>query len=212
MNRRLLLGTGLLAGLFMLLGLLVADYPLARWVHSSGIENAAIFKQGLNFLDHAAGMHIWFWLAACLFIGLGLLGIVFAARLPLPRRLAPALLAAGLVQAATIGMMILGKNIFGRLRPFQVLESGDWAHIWFAGGGSFPSGHSAFYFGLFLPLAASAPRVWQRALLLAIPVFVISARIDLSMHFLSDVSTSALIASVIALLVASLMRHRLAAM
>ncbi|HET9032407.1 MAG TPA: phosphatase PAP2 family protein, partial [Dokdonella sp.] len=125
----------------------------------------------------------------------------------LSRHLALAVFSAGLVQAATLGLMILGKNTFGRLRPMQLLESGDWSVLWFVGGGSFPSGHGAFYFGLFLPLAASAPRIWQRISLLAIPLFAICARLDMGKHFLSDVTCSALIAACVALLVSLLVRR-----
>lgn len=207
MNQRLLLATGALAAILLMVGLLGADYPLARAVHESGFEKAMVFDRGLAALDVIVGMHVWFWLAACLCIGFGLLGMLLAARLRLPARLAPALFAAGLVQAATIGLMILGKSHFGRLRPYQVFASGDWSNVWFAGGGSFPSGHSAFYFGLFLPLAAAAPMIWQRVVLLSIPVFVVIARLDLAMHFLADVSASALIAASISLIVSLGMRR-----
>lgn len=207
MNQRWLLATAVVAAILLLLGLFGADYPLARAVHESGFEKALVFERGLGALDTVVGMHVWFWLAACVCIGIGLLGMLLASRLRLLTRLAPALFAAGLVQAATIGLMILGKGHFGRLRPYQVFASGDWSNVWFAGGGSFPSGHSAFYFGLFLPLAAAAPKVWQRAVLLAIPVFVVIARIDLGMHFLADVSASALIAASVALVVSLGMRR-----
>lgn len=197
--------------MLLLAGLAGVDAPLARGVHASGYENAAVFRITLDALDHAAGIHVWFWLAACLCIGLGLAGTLAGARLPLPRRLAPALFTAGLVQAATIGLMILGKSSFGRLRPHQVMASGDWSSVWFMQGGSFPSGHSAFYFGLFLPLAAAAPRAWQRALLIAVPCFAVCARIDMSMHFLSDVSASCVIAAAVALVAAGVMRRWLPA-
>jgi len=207
MNQRLLLATGAIAAILLMVGLLGADYPLARAVHESGFEKAMMFEGGLHALDIVVGIHVWYWLAACLFIGFGLLGMLLAPRLRLPPRLAPALFAAGLVQAATIGLMILGKGHFGRLRPYQVFASGDWSNVWFAGGSSFPSGHSAFYFGLFLPLAAAAPMIWQRVVLLALPAFVVIARIDLAMHFLADVSASALIAASVALIVSLGMRR-----
>jgi len=199
MSRRLLLWTAAIAAALMLAGLAGLDYPLARAIRAAGLENAALFREGLAVLDTALGMHLWFWLAGVAAIGIGLVALAWK-RLPLPPRLGAALLAAGLVQVATIATMIQGKDAFGRLRPFQVLESGDWSRIWFAGGGSFPSGHAAFYFGLFLPLAAVARPVWLRVVLLAIPLFVVVARIDLARHFLSDVATSALIAALYALL------------
>lgn len=203
MDRRLPAWTAAIAATLMLLGLFALDRPIAEWVHASGIANARVFEWGLGALDLLAGMHIWFWLAGCVAIGLGIVGIALAQRARWPR----VLFAAGLVQVLTLTAMVLGKDAFGRLRPFQVLESGDWSHVWHAGGGSFPSGHSAFYFGLMLPLAAACPRAWQRGVLVAIPVFAILARIDLEKHFLSDVSTSALIASLFTLLVATLSRR-----
>src|SRR5690606_30671661 len=117
-----------------------------------------------------------------------------------------ALVAASLVQVACLHTMMLGKQVFGRLRPHEVLERGDWSQVWFAGGGSFPSGHAAFYFGLLVPLAAACPRVWQRVLLLALPTFVALARIDMARHFLSDVAASALLAALYTLALAALAR------
>ncbi|MFZ1724755.1 MAG: phosphatase PAP2 family protein, partial [Dokdonella sp.] len=51
------------------------------------------------------------------------------------------------------------------------------------------------------------PRAWQRTVLLAPPLFVIAARIDMGKHFLSDVAASALIAACMALLVSAALRH-----
>lgn len=207
MDRRLLGWVALASALPMVLGLFGVDRPLAEWVRASGLEQARIFAWGLGALDVASGMHLWFWLAGAVALGLGLATAAWRRDLRWPR----ALVAAGCVQFACIGTMILGKGWFGRLRPAQVLDSGDWSALWFAGGGSFPSGHSAFYFGLLLPLAAACPNRWLRALLLAIPVYVAIARIDLAKHFLSDVSASALMAALYALLVATLARRWLPA-
>jgi membrane-associated phospholipid phosphatase len=207
MDRRLLAWVAALAAVVLAIGLSGIDRPLAEWVHASGIANAGVFHYGLGTLDIASGMTTWFWLAGCVALALGVLGLAFARRARWPR----VLLAAGAVQILTLHTMILGKNMFGRLRPHQVLESGDWTHVWHAGGGSFPSGHSAFYFGLLLPLAAACPRAWQRAVLVAIALFAIIARIDLEKHFLSDVSASAVIAALYALLLATVARRWLPA-
>ena len=156
MNLRFIAAVGAVALAFLAAGLAGLDGPLARWIHASGLENAALFRVPLGVLDHVLGIHAWFWLAACVCIGLGLAGTLAGARLPLPPRLAPTLLAAGLVQAGAIGLMIRQER-FGRLRPHLVLASGDWGRSgsWC---GSFPSGHSAFYRPV-LPLAAAAPRM-----------------------------------------------------
>ena len=203
MSRRFLAISVLVAAIALVAGLLALDVPIVFAVHASEFENLPLFVDGLHLLDSAFGMRVSYWLAPGVCLTLGLVALRLARANRLSQVLATAIVSAGLVQAATIGAMMLGKNAFGRLRPVQLLESGDWSLIWFAGGGSFPSGHSAFYFGLFLPLAASAPRVWQRAVLLTIPFFAIAARIDMSKHFLSDVSASALIAACLALLAAS---------
>lgn len=207
MDRRLLGWVAAVSALLVALGLSGIDRPLAQWVRDSGIENARVFEWGLVALDFASGLHLWFWLAGCTALAIGIIGLLRWRHARWPR----AFLAAGALQIVTLHTMILGKTLFGRLRPAQVFESGDWSNIWFVGGGSFPSGHSAFYFGLLLPLAAACPVRWLRALLLAIPVFVVLARIDLARHFLSDVAASALIAAVYTLLVATLARRWLPA-
>jgi len=207
MNRRLLLWAAAIAAIAMLLGFAGLDRPLAEWIHSSGLEQARFFAWGLIALDTITAMGLWIWLLGCVALAVGLI-VIFVRR---TSRIGYALVAAALVQLATIATMILGKDHFGRIRPQFVLESGDWSHVWFAGGNSFPSGHSAFYFGLFLPLAAACPIRWLRVLLIAIPVYVVLARIDLAKHFLSDVSASALIASIYALIAATLVRRWLPA-
>jgi membrane-associated phospholipid phosphatase len=203
MNRRFLSITLLIAAALCAFGYFVVDRPLAEWVRASGVENAAVFVYGLGALDWISGNALSIWLLGGLASVLGGIGWSLHRDARWPR----VLLAVALVQYATIVTMIVGKNHFARLRPYQVLASADWSHVWFAGGVSFPSGHSAFYFGFLLPLAATCPRRWQRALLLAIPVFAVLARIDLAKHFLSDVSMSACLAASYALIAASLLRH-----
>jgi membrane-associated phospholipid phosphatase len=188
----------LIAGALAALGFAGLDRPLAEWVHASGLENARFFVWGLAALDVVSGLRVWICALPWVAILIGTIEL----RLERRMRLGYALIAAGLVQTAAIETMITAKDLFGRLRPFKVFEAGDWSHVWFVGGDSFPSGHSAFYFGLLLPLAAACPIRWLRALLVAIPIYVGLARIDMARHFLSDVSTSALMVSVYALLAA----------
>jgi membrane-associated phospholipid phosphatase len=207
MNRRLLAVAAVLAAMLCALGFFALDRPLAEWVRASGIENARVFVDGLYVLDTISGMSTWIWLAGLVTLAIGIAGYAWRRQARWPR----ALIAAAVVQLATIATMILGKDHFGRLRPYQVFEKGDWNAVWYAGGVSFPSGHSAFYFGLLLPLAAACTRPWQRAALVAIPLYAICARIDMAKHFLSDVSMSALIAAVYALVVATLLRYWLPA-
>ncbi len=203
MSCRVIAWTGAAALLAMLAGLLLVDHPLAIWIHASGIENAMAFRVGLAGLDNLTRIHISYWLAGAVCAFVGAIGLILK-RGP---RIANTLLAAAVMNAAPIGSMMLGMNLFGRLRPLQVLESGDWTNMWFVDGGSFPSGHAAFYFGLFLPLVAACRSLWLRAMLLAVPVYVSLARMALARHFLSDLAASVIIAAVFALIVARLFRR-----
>jgi membrane-associated phospholipid phosphatase len=198
MDRRFLLIAAVVAAVCLGLGLAGLDRPLAEWVRESGVENARFFVWGLAALDVVSGLRLWIVALPWAAILIGTLALRYERR----ARLGYALIAAGLVQTAAIETMITAKDLFGRLRPFKVFEAGDWSHVWFAGGDSFPSGHSAFYFGLILPLASACEVRWLRALLVAIPLFAVLARIDMAKHFLSDVSASALMVSIYALLAA----------
>jgi len=196
MDRRFLVVFAIIAAACAALGFAGLDRPLAEWVRGSGIENAPFFVWGLAALDTVTVLHLFVvpWIA----IVAGALLLRGERR----ERLGMTLVTAGLVQLAAIHTMLLAKDYFGRLRPFKVFDKGDWSHLWFVGGDSFPSGHSAFYFGICLPLAAACPIRWLRWVLVAIPLYVVLARIDMAKHFLSDVSTSALMVSVYALVAA----------
>jgi membrane-associated phospholipid phosphatase len=54
-------------------------------------------------------------------------------------------------------------------------QAGSWDWKFFSGHAAFPSGHSAFFWGLFFPLAFVFPR--YRIPLLIIPVFITIARV-----------------------------------
>ncbi len=196
MDRRFLLVAACVAALLLAAGLLGADRPIAEWVRASGIAQARVFDWGLLALDSVTGLRTFALAWVAIVAG------TLALRQQRHLRVGYALLAAGIVQLAALHTMMLAKDYFGRLRPYEVLQAGDWSRMWNAGGGSFPSGHSALYFGLLLPLAAACAKRWQRALLIAIPLFVVLARIDLEKHFLSDVSASALMVALYALFAA----------
>jgi membrane-associated phospholipid phosphatase len=82
---------------------------------------------------------------------------------------------------AVVGLL---KPLLGRLRPYQIAESG-WVDRFFAGGNSFPSGHTAFYWGIVLPLAWAFPR-WRGWIVLP-AVLVSLARVLEGDHFAGDV-------------------------
>jgi len=177
------------------------DVPLAQAIRGSALEDAWLLQGGTWLLDWITGKEIWRYLLATLLVVPGLL-LLFASERH--RRLGAALLFVGLVHLSASLIVVVAKPLFGRLRPDELLSSGA-ESAWFVGGSSFPSGHTAFYFGLFLPLAWLLPQ-W-RAALLVIPCFIGLARIDANDHFLADVCASIALASFLTLLFAYLLRR-----
>jgi membrane-associated phospholipid phosphatase len=84
------------------------------------------------------------------------------------------------------------KNVFERLRPLESIRDGRTGDFFVDGGSAFPSGHSAFYFGLFFPLALLFPRL--RWLFIALAAIGALARVFEVDHYLSDVLASAVVA------------------
>ena len=186
-----------LAGLFFL------DRPIAEYLRASGYEGAWLFDKGTQLLDLVTGKEISKFLLGGVFVGSGLILLAIPRGVPMGW----ATLFVGSVQLLSTLVAGVGKNFFGRLRPYQLLENGDGNNGWFADGGSFPSGHTGFYFGLFLPLAFLLPR-WRWPLLL-LPWFIALARIIANDHFLSDVATSIGLVAAITMLIAWPMRRRI---
>lgn len=189
------------AAALMVGGLLGLDRAIAEQVSGSGLERHPIFVQGTLLLDWVSGKELSKFL-----IG-GVLGAVAFVLLCVPRtrRVGWNTLFIALVQLSATLIAGVGKNIFGRLRPFQVLQGGDWEHAWFVGGSAFPSGHTGFYFGLFLPLAYLFPR-WRWPLMI-VPWFIAVARIDANDHFLADVAASIALAGLLTLILARITRR-----
>jgi membrane-associated phospholipid phosphatase len=191
-----------------LISIFAFDRMIAIGVHNSGIESADVVVRGREFLDIFTGRGVAL-LGSHVGLGQLLLGAIFIALglvLALARSVsmhARALVFAGAVQIATIEAAWWIKDFFGRLRPHQLIERNDWTHIWFAGGNSFPSGHNAFFWGLFLPLAYLYPK--YRIPLLIVPVFIAFARIDENYHFLSDVLGGIALAALITFIAATLL-------
>jgi membrane-associated phospholipid phosphatase len=208
MSRRALVVTALVCALIALISIFTVDQTIAMAVHNSGYENTPFFDEGRQFLDiftgrGLVGSHVGLgqFMLGGIFIAIGLVGLAI-------RRTsygARALVFAGVVQWATIEAAWQIKDFFGRMRPYQLIEQNDWSHIWFMGSNSFPSGHNAFFWGLFVPLLYLFPR-W-RILLLIVPVFIALARIDENYHFLSDVLASISLACLVTLLAAVLFKR-----
>jgi len=193
---RFLLLHGLAGAVIACVGLLGADQALAVWLHGSANEDLWLFRAGTMLLDAITGKEASKFLLGLLVVGCA--GVLFVAART--RGAARGLLFVGIVQLLSTLLAGVSKNVFGRLRPFEVLQTGDWSHAWFVGGNSFPSGHAGFYFGLFLPLAWLFPR-WRWPLVV-IPWFIAIARVDANHHFISDVGVSIVVASALTLALA----------
>ncbi|HXD84341.1 MAG TPA: phosphatase PAP2 family protein [Rudaea sp.] len=207
MSKRALALTALVCVALALVSILGFDRRIAEAVHASVVASSAVFVEGTHALDVVSGRSL---LHSRALSGVLLGGVLFAlgALIWLFNRgsyLARALIFTGGVQLATIAAAFGLKDVFGRQRPYELLGGGDWQHMWFAGGNSFPSGHNAFFWGLFLPLIYLFPR-WRVPLLL-IPLFIALARIDMSFHFLSDVLASIALAALVTLIAASLLNR-----
>lgn len=134
-----------------------------------------------------------FLLSFALIVAAGLL-------LALKRRGGWTLFYIGLVQFLSTTVADLSKPPFGRLRPYEAMPDGAGIDRWFAGGQSFPSGHTAFYVGLFVPLII----LWPRYTLpwLVVPLIVAAQRMVAHDHYLSDVAASIALATLLSVALA----------
>ena len=156
-------------------------------------DPASVWGRGVALLDTVTLKGVGDYLLGAALILAALLLLVLRST----RSVGFPLLYVGLVQLFSYAAADLSKPWFGRVRPSEALTGGD---LWFIAGNSFPSGHTAFYAGLFLPLVLLFPRL---APLWAIPpLFVAAARVMEHDHYLSDVSASLAVAAALAALLA----------
>jgi membrane-associated phospholipid phosphatase len=172
------------------LSIAFADVQIARWVSVRPEGVRAFFGTGTGWLDVVSAKVLPDSVRA---LALFILAVLAWTK-PVWRPLAKLLVLVALCHVLShlgAGMM---KPVFGRLRPYQIADAG-WVDQYFAGGSSFPSGHSAFYWGIAMPLAWALPR-W-RLLVLLPPLFVTAARVMTNNHFPSDVLAGAGVAFVV---------------
>ena len=190
-----------LAGVALLAaGLFGLDRVIATYLQDAGYQGLRPFVLGTLLLDTVTGKDVSKFLLGLLMVA-GAVALLVAVR---TRALGRNLMFVALVQLLSTLVTGVSKNLFGRLRPYQLLESGDWSRSWFMDGSSFPSGHGGFYFGLFLPLCWCFPR-WRWPLVLA-PWFIGAGRVDVNDHFMSDVGASIVVAGCLTLALARWMK------
>ncbi|HEX8262247.1 MAG TPA: phosphatase PAP2 family protein [Allosphingosinicella sp.] len=189
------------ASLFVLLaagGLIGLDRTIALW--TAGGARGSIWDQGTRVLDLLTLKDLSNFLLGALLLASAAALIA----LRRTRRIGWPVLYLALVQALATVAADLSKPPFGRLRPFEAEAAGN-IDSWFVGANSFPSGHVAFYAGLFFPLAVLLPR-WA-ALWMLPPLFVAVARVIENDHYLSDVAASLALASALAAALSPLARR-----
>ena len=171
-------------------GFAALDGIVARYTATLA-DGGTVWSQGVAILDTLTLKTVSDFLLGGILVIAALLLLVLRATRPSGF----ALLYIGLVHAISYAAADLSKPWFGRVRPFEAIQGGD---VWFVGANSFPSGHVAFYAGLFFPLIVLFPRL---APLWAIPpLFVAAARVLEHDHYLSDVSVSLTVAAIVSAL------------
>lgn len=205
MTRRQIFYSFLVALLLTLLGIFVFDQPIAAFAQRAGGRQSPLLLQGTHWLEVASGYPINKYFLAWLALGAGALLFLSKSTRPVAWMLL-FLGTAHLVIRVTAGTL---KNVFVRLRPFEVIEAGNWDWNFFGERGSaFPSGHSAHFWSLFFPLAFLFPH--YRWPLLIIPLFISVARVGVNDHWCSDVLASAALAALLTLAFISLFRMKAA--
>jgi membrane-associated phospholipid phosphatase len=194
MNRRQIIYSFVVALALTLLSISFLDQPIAAFVQKVDGRSSVVLQQGTSFLEVIAGLPIHkFALSYALFATAAILFVWKSTRLA-----AWMLLFIGCAQFATRLTAGTLKEVFHRLRPFEVIQAGHWDWNFFGDrGSSFPSGHGALFWGLFFPLAFLFPR--YRIPFLIIPLFISVARVGVNDHWCSDVVGSIAIAAAITL-------------
>jgi len=178
---------GLLA-LIAMLSIAVLDRPVARWTGTLP-QGETIWRQGTALLDFVAFKEITNFLLGPVILLAGGVLLVLAAT----RALGWMLVYVGAVQFASTIVADLAKPPLGRARPDEAMALPGGIDTWFVGANSFPSGHTAFYAGLFFPLILILPR-WTLLWLIP-PLFVAAARVMTNDHYVSDVAASLALAA-----------------
>lgn len=194
MNKRQIIYSFFAALVLTLLSIFFFDQPIAAFAQQAGGRESPFLLQGTHWLEVASGFPITRYFLAWLLLGAG--ALLFISKSTRPA--AWILVFIGTTHLVTRVAAGTLKNVFTRLRPFEVIEAGNWDWNFFGERGSaFPSGHSAHFWSLFFPLAFLFPR--YRWPLLVIPLFISIARVGVNDHWCSDVIASIAIAALLTL-------------
>ena len=203
MNRRSIGFAVVVATILTIISILLFDRPVAQMVHQLGGEQSKFLATGTSVLEIIFGMT---WSKFALGFVLIITGVVLFIWKG-TRYIAWMLLFVGCTHlTARLAAGVL-KEVFHRLRPYEVLAGGAWDnHFFTAHGGAFPSGHTAHFWGLFFPIAFLFPQL--RIPLVVLPIFIAVARIGVNDHWLGDIFASISICAAVTLLFIYLFRWK----
>ena len=194
MNRRMISYSIIVSLALTFLSIFLFDQPIAAFVQRVGGRSSVILQQGTSYLEVISGFPIARYALTYALLTAGLILFVWKST----RSAAWSLLFIACAQFATRLTAETLKSVFERLRPFEVIQAGNWDWKFFGGhGNAFPSGHGAHFWGLFFPLAFLFPRYCIP--LLIIPLFISVARVGVNDHWCSDVLDSVALAAAITL-------------
>jgi membrane-associated phospholipid phosphatase len=194
--------TSILSFIFLLLVLCLVlifwiDEPLAWWIQREGQFAFLFFEIYTNSLDNLLFGNLIYMsyqkmvglqylsFASVRYLLLIALFVVFYIGLR-NKETARVFIFIILVHLATTASAGILKIIIKRERPSELYKSSQYdLNFWEGQGDSFPSGHTADYFGFFLPLALGFQRF--KWLILPIPILIALGRLFLHAHYLSDV-------------------------
>ena len=177
-SRRVLLLAGAMA-VVTAASIAVIDQPVARLV--SQYEPSPLWDRGIDVLEWAIGLPIFKLLSAVVLV----VAMLVTAIVPRLRAHAPVFMLLAGTHLLTRLLMNYGKEWTGRLRPHQWLERGG--DTFWRDGLSFPSGHVVLFASIVIPIVVLYPRTRP---LIAIAVFPMLARVAVSAHFVSDVTSA----------------------
>ena len=176
----------------MLASIALVDRPLALLIHhqlGAAMQAARTFTTALEWI-FAFEISKYLYAFLLLLIGAGLHA--------LDRRMSRARAWYFVGSTLLLSRVISGtlKNVFERVRPAEFIKSGEPADFFVDGGSAFPSGHSAFYFGLLFPVALLFPRLkWPLVVFAGLAAL---SRVFEGDHYLADILASALVAVLLA--------------
>src|SRR5262245_18873480 len=200
MMRSLWIGAAVSAALTALC-IVTIDQPLARWL-ATRETYPDVWNQAIAVLEYPLGIEPWKWTGICV-LGAASLATLLVARL---RPYAAVILIVTLTHLFARNASLWVKTLTGRYRPSQWIEHGGGSTFWHDGAFSFPSGHVLLFGSVLIPIALLYPRARP---LLALVAFVMTARVAVNAHFVSDVIAGLAVVIAVTWLSARMVRRAL---